>query len=544
MRIRRLGYFASYSLAFGLTVSSSLQATAQIVSTSFQNGSNGYNGTFDRQISERVAIPDNNDEVNGSTVASYFLDGFSTGGSPDRQNLIRFDSIIGNGAGQIPANATVLDARLAVTTSFSGNAQTNGPYGVSGLLQPFDSSTSYFDFTSSTDYGSRGAWWQDGSATRPVGGYGFQLPGITDRANVTSIVQSWANGAPNHGLVMQAGLSDTVTESANTSDGWSIRTTGFPNGDTRPKLEVSYTTNPIEINTFQRGLNGYTGDRMAVVDSGPNALTEDTGAPVDPNRDPEQTTDGLTLDQVFLDGVFFSDPTGANSSPDKFGLFQFGSVFGNGAGQAPQDVPVAKAFAVITTGDQDGTARTSGPWSAYTMNRVWDDTTLHSSSAFGSVDGLQVGEGDISLLDTLDGFIRGSEVWFDVTDYLEGVRNGATDNGFAIRADGTADGWQIHANGSSVADARPRLVVYSGDLGITSLAGDFNDDGSVNGTDFLQWQQGFPGQFSANDLSDWQSNYGQGPGGPLLNAVPEPGSVILLGLSLLGGMAIRPRHRS
>src|SRR5690606_5230945 len=126
---------------------------------------------------------------------------------------------------------------------------------------------------------------------------------------------------------------------------------------------------------------------------------------------------------------------------------------------------------------------------AFTMLRDWDTTTMHSD--FGSVNGLQEGDGDISsALDSLDGFIRGAEAWFDVTDYLEGVRNGADDYGIAIMADGTQDGWQIHANGSGVADARPRLVVYSGDVNVVSpgLAGDFNDDGTVNLADYTLWR--------------------------------------------------------
>ena len=57
------------------------------------------------------------------------------------------------------------------------------------------------------------------------------------------------------------------------------------------------------------------------------------------------------------------------------------------------------------------------------MLRPWDTTSLHSS--FGAVNGLQIGDGDIGpVLDSLDGFIRGAEVWFDVTAYLEGVRTG------------------------------------------------------------------------------------------------------------------------
>jgi hypothetical protein len=493
-------------------------AKAQVVTTSFQNGVNGYAGTFDRLVSERGGTF----ERDGSTVASYFLDGFNaSNSSPDEQALMRFDNIVGAGAGRIPAGATILDAKLTVTTSAAGNAQTSGPFGVAGLNQPVDSSTTYFG----TDFGSRGAFWKDGYSTRPTGGYGFQIPGIVSGANVQSLVQAWADGAPNHGLAIYAGAADSTTQVSNTDDGWSINSTGHPNADVRPKLDVTYTTAPVTKRTFQRGLNGYADDTMALVRSGANALIADTADPTNPER----TEDGSTLDQTFLDGVFFTQPDGTTSSPDDLALLKFGGVFA--AGQAPADVPVAKAWLVVTTGETSTNARSPGPWTAHTMLRPWDVTTLHSS--FGAVNGLQVSDGDISpALDTLHGFIDGSEQWFDVTDYLEGVRNGATDNGVAIQSGGTADGWQIHTNGSALESARPRLVVYSADLGVTTpLAGDFNDDGIVNGTDLLVWQRGAGTLYDAGDLADWRANFGMSGGGPMASpaagAVPEPGSALL-----------------
>ncbi len=171
----------------------------------------------------------------------------------------------------------------------------------------------------------------------------------------------------------------------------------------------------------------------------------------------------LTLDQTFLDGIFFNGTDGSVSSPDDLALLKFDDVFGTGPGQAPMDVPVAKAWIVLTTGDTNVNARSIGPFAAHRMLRPWDVTSLHSS--FGQVNGLQVGDGDIGpVLDSPDGYIRGAEVWFDVTSYAEGVRTGAADYGIAIQGNGTADGWQIHATGSTTPDARPRLVVYSADL--------------------------------------------------------------------------------
>lgn len=70
----------------------------------------------------------------------------------------------------------------------------------------------------------------------------------------------------------------------------------------------------------------------------------------------------------------------------------------------------------------------------------------------------------------------------------------------------------------------------AGDLGIDNvslstdtLPGDFNNDGIIDGADFLIWQRGqSPRQLSAEDLMDWQANYGRPIGGDLFLPVPEP----------------------
>jgi hypothetical protein len=66
------------------------------------------------------------------------------------------------------------------------------------------------------------------------------------------------------------------------------------------------------------------------------------------------------------------------------------------------------------------------------------------------------------------------------------------------------------------------------------LEGDFDNDGDVDGRDFLVWQRGgSPIPFSASDLAAWQSEYGLG-GLAAVSAVPEPSSCFLI---LMGGVA-------
>ncbi len=62
--------------------------------------------------------------------------------------------------------------------------------------------------------------------------------------------------------------------------------------------------------------------------------------------------------------------------------------------------------------------------------------------------------------------------------------------------------------------------------------GDFDDDGDVDGADFLLWQR----DPSVGELATWQSQFGEVGSGAAATAVPEPGSALLLGLAcaLLG----------
>jgi hypothetical protein len=502
---------ATVSTAFGVTTTS----------VSFQNGVNGYTDTFDRKISEEFATPGS--EVNGSTVQQYAVDGFGAN-SLDAQGLIRFDNIIGSGPGQIPNGAFILDAQLTLTTAGTSNAQTNGPWGVARLLNPFTAATSYADYTS-TEPGGRGAWYQDGHATRAAGNFGGALALQVISAPITSLVQAWASGEANNGLVVQAGFTGTT-------DGWNIDTTGNNTPTNRPKLSATYTADPLSIRTFQHGVGGYMDDTMAWVRSGTNL----TGT--DPQLD-DVTTDGTSLTQAFLDG-----PDGA-SSPDDLALMKFANIFGSGPGQASPTESIAKAWLVITTGDTNANARSPGQWTMNTLLREFDTTQLYSS--FGATPGLQAADGDIvaTPVDTKSGMITGSEVWFDVTSQVEAIRNGAANNGFAILAN-TSDGWQIHFNGSDVETARPRLIVASvASATTTPLLGDFNGDHSVDAADYIVWKENFGTSFNLNgngdetgpsqnmvddaDYAMWSSHFGNtsAGGGADATGAPEPCTWVL-----------------
>ena len=54
--------------------------------------------------------------------------------------------------------------------------------------------------------------------------------------------------------------------------------------------------------------------------------------------------------------------------------------------------------------------------------------------------------------------------------------------------------------------------------------GDFDEDGDVDGADFLKWQR----DPTIGNLADWQANYGAASSLAAAEAVPEPASLMIL----------------
>ena len=100
------------SLALVLALIAAGQAQANNVLT-FQNGVNGYAGTADTTL-----LSSDPDGVHGSDE-EVSIDA-SDGGSPNHV-LLRFDNLFGNGAGQIKAGESIVNAKLTVEITSAGS---------------------------------------------------------------------------------------------------------------------------------------------------------------------------------------------------------------------------------------------------------------------------------------------------------------------------------------------------------------------------------------------------------------------------------------
>ena len=181
---------------------------------SFQQGADGYSGTVDTEI-WALAV---NTILESNPNASSDAD--NDGG--ESQVLLRFDEIIGSGAGQIPARATVHSAKLIVSAFDEGNT-----VNLHRMLVPFGRAATWNSLVSGVS--------ADGlEASRHKDSFTFGKIAANSSAiifEVTDTVQAWVSGEANHGWVF-----------LNTGgNGWDFYTSEFENVAQRPKLVVDFT---------------------------------------------------------------------------------------------------------------------------------------------------------------------------------------------------------------------------------------------------------------------------------------------------------------
>jgi hypothetical protein len=190
------------------------------VTKTFQQGVGGYASAHDTYVESA------NPTVAHSTGTIAVADG-----SPQTQALIRFDNLIGSGAGQVPAGSQILRAQVTFTTGTTANDQSAATMSLHRMLKAWVDGDTWASLVGgvSTD-GVEAAAIADNALTP-------ELLGNSITFDVTGSLQAWANGAPNNGwLVNPFG-----------TDGWRWDTSDFATSTLRPKLEVTYLPEPTGV---------------------------------------------------------------------------------------------------------------------------------------------------------------------------------------------------------------------------------------------------------------------------------------------------------
>ena len=403
-----------------LVAGTGLTLAADPVTVVFQNGLNGYEGTFDRRIGPGGEI--DGSEVSGQT--SFYLDGGATNlnDSGYIQGLIRFSGI----ESSIPAGAKIIDAKITVVTKTHGNAQSGDSFNVYRLTRAFDSSSSV-----TTDFGPDGlnedVDWILGS---------FHGPNVASTASVVSAdvtraIQSYVDGSSNLGFGIR---SDRGT------NGWSFHTTGSI--DTlRPKLEVTYLVDEgVAANDFQQGVNGYNESIQVIY----KAVT-----PVEPDPPAYTTVVGGAVEQEFIDGT--NPPS---LEPDIPSMLRFGSVEGSLAGRK-----INSAMLKIVTGFASSAADSPGPFTVHRLLVPFTETSNYGD--FAGDAGAMLSAGQITpAIATFTDMADCEVVDVDVSEAVKSWAAGEANHGFYIGS-GTPNGWQVFLTGASDSSFRPLLRVIS-----------------------------------------------------------------------------------
>ena len=199
----------------------------QVSTASFQDGADGYAGTVDTQLNQGDPTAD------AGATDPLLIDWPDAGGTNESQVLLRFDDIIGPGAGQVPAGATIINAQLRLNTAYEVPGGTPGGDGARfyRMIQGWDESSTWDGLVGGVQADGTEARTEFVSSAGDPGG----SPNVTsaDRSfDVTADLQAWADGETNLGWAFLGWEGRT--------DGWFITSSENADPSLRPQLIVQY----------------------------------------------------------------------------------------------------------------------------------------------------------------------------------------------------------------------------------------------------------------------------------------------------------------
>jgi hypothetical protein len=222
-------------------------------------------------------------------------------GSQVGQGLIRFDSIFGTGAGQVPTNAVIRSAKLILYTPLSPTGLDYGSDDVFRLHRMI------IDWNDSATWNSLNAGVSvDG--VEAAGTATFSLAPVVDGApaifDVTSDIELFRTGTPNRGWLIRPSTTGT-------GNGWTFASSEATADVTqRPRLEIIYTNSfsPYTLWATSKNLVGAAGAPTA-----------------DPDNDGVINVDEFAYNmEPLLSDAYPVTPTGTNGLPAAHYLTGFG----------------------------------------------------------------------------------------------------------------------------------------------------------------------------------------------------------------------------
>ena len=216
-----------------------------VTNATFRQGLAGYTGAQDTQIGAET--PATNHAATLDLTADLDTSS-STAGNQEAQVLVRFDSLFGSAAGQVPTNAIIHSAKLLLRT----------PVNTTGTS--YDSADTFRAHRMIIDWNDTATWNSLGggvsandveSASAPTFSLVPSVDGAPAIYDVTSDIELFQAGTPNRGWVIRP-------SSSGTSDGWTLKSGETTSDQTlRPILEIIYSiTTPYHAWATAQGLSG------------------------------------------------------------------------------------------------------------------------------------------------------------------------------------------------------------------------------------------------------------------------------------------------
>ena len=211
---------SNYSLTFDLQAHRQLLSATKI--RRFRQGQDfgagAYNGTLDTYIGDGKEGTTKPGVSNGAAV-----DVWCDGNQDHEQALIRFDKIIGGGAGQVPAGTKIKKATLTLTTE-GAYADSKGGARFHRMKVTWSEASTWNSLSGGVTPGVEAETKHDADSAGKVSSKG------TRSFDVTASVQAWLNGAANKGWVL-------INKS---TDRWTWRSSEWSEVVERPLLTVLY----------------------------------------------------------------------------------------------------------------------------------------------------------------------------------------------------------------------------------------------------------------------------------------------------------------